>query len=44
MQEFYDYFNYVDGLTPEVYFKYVVFVSAFICICRLVGEIINSSK
>lgn len=44
MNEIIEYFNYQDGLTPDVYFKYIVFVSLFACVSRLVGEMLNSTK
>lgn len=44
MEDFINYFGYSNGLTPDVYFKYIIFVSLFACVSRLVGEMINSVK
>lgn len=44
MQEFYDFFNYTDGLTPEVYFKYIILIMLLTCCSRMVGELLNSTK
>lgn len=44
MNEIIEYFNYQDGLTPDVYFKYIIFVTLFACVSRMIGEMLNSTK
>lgn len=44
MKTFYDFFNYDGGLSPEVYFKYIIFITLLACVSRLVGEMLNSVK
>lgn len=34
MQELIEWFNFSGQLTPEVYVKYIIFVSLFACMSR----------
>lgn len=44
MEDVLEYFGEYNGLTPELYVKYIIFLTMFVCMCRLVGELINACK
>lgn len=44
MNDLIEWFNYDGVLSPEVYFKYILFLTIYACMCRLIGEILNSLK
>lgn len=39
-----EWFDYSGGLTPELYFKYIVFLFLMVGMARLLGEMINNTK
>lgn len=43
-QEFIDYFGEFNGLDPELFLKYIIFVTALAGLCRLIGELFNSVR
>ena len=43
-QDLLDWFDYSNGLTPELYFKYIVFLVLLLGMCRLLGEMINNNR
>lgn len=44
MDDILQYFDYSQGLTPELYFKYIIFLTVIVVLFRTVGEMVNSVK